>query len=348
MNWKSRFLIRLCRLLSRWIPRHQRPGRFLVVSTTALGDSLWATPALQALRASFPSAHIALLTSPIGEEVLRHNPWTNEILVLQEPLLAHFFSLAKTLWRLRCDTALLFHASQRLALPLCVCSGAGRIVGTFGINKGLDPLLSQPLFNQNAHEIVRRLEIIEAVGARRITEALSYPISPTEVAVAPLFEGQWIALHPGAKDPFKRWPPEHFVSVGRSLAERGYSIAVSGSKGELPLMEEIAAQIPGSRLFPSNASLRHYASLLRSASLLISNDTGPAHLAAALNIPVLSLFSPTDPTRCGPRSSPRSFALFKPPTCQPCLHRKCRRPFCMMQIGPEEVVKRAVDMIEIS
>src|SRR3990167_1907528 len=97
------------------IPKHPRgeKKRILVIATTALGDTLWATPALESLRKSFPDASIAVLTSPIGEQVLRHNPWVNQTYVLRKPLWL-LLSLWRALRKERFDTVLLLHASQRL------------------------------------------------------------------------------------------------------------------------------------------------------------------------------------------------------------------------------------------
>src|SRR5688572_14329036 len=90
------------------------PQRILVVTTTALGDTLWATPAIESLRKSFATAFIAVLTSAIGTQVLRYNPHIDQIYQLREPLLPQFCSLRSALAAQRFDTILLFHASQRL------------------------------------------------------------------------------------------------------------------------------------------------------------------------------------------------------------------------------------------
>ena len=124
------------KILSRVLRPHPQKNRILIVATTALGDTLWATPAIENIRASFPEAYLAVLTSPIGMEIFKHNPWIDKLHLVKEPLLPTFFSLWKTLYKERFDTVLVFHASQRLALPLCSLLGASRIVGTAGSIKG--------------------------------------------------------------------------------------------------------------------------------------------------------------------------------------------------------------------
>jgi len=155
-NWVIR---RALRCFQKKRHKTEKPERILVVATTALGDTLWATPGLESLRASFPNSYLAVLTSPIGKEILQNNPWTNRIFLFQKPL-----RMVSEIYKERFDTALIFHASQRLALPLAAASGACRIVGTLGLNKGLDSLLTHPLPNDRQHEIVRRLKMVEAIG----------------------------------------------------------------------------------------------------------------------------------------------------------------------------------------
>jgi len=331
MHYKNFLLKIVSKLFSA--EKHPRADarRILVVSTTALGDTLWATPAIESLRKSFPDAYLAVLTSPIGFEVLRTNPWIDRLHLLRHPL-----RLRKTLVQEQFDTVLLFHASQRLVLPLCASIGASQIVGTTGINKGLDDLLTDPEPPRYEHEIVRRLRMVGKIGGQIFTERLSFFPDNGTTTLPP---GRWVALHPGSKDSFKRWPMEYFAEVGRGLKDA--RILITGNASERPLMEQLAAKIPGSQLADPHLSLHAFAGILNQVDLLISNDTGPVHLACALNRPVIALYASTDPVLCGPHKAPRATALFKPQACTPCLKRKCQKPFCFLQISPQEVLQAA-------
>jgi len=327
------------KLLLAAVRLFQRPfegKRILAIATTALGDTLWATPALESLRKSFPEAYIAVLTSPVGEAVLRHNPWTDQIFVLK-----NFFTLWKTLPNF--SDVVVLHASQRFILPLAALLGAKRIVGTKGINKGLDELLTDPLENRNEHEIVRRLQLVERIGAERCSETLSFFLLPEERLPK---QAGTVALHPGSKDDFKRWPKEHFIAVGQALQKLGKKIVITGTIEELPLRREIAQEIPGAAVC-EDWPLRKFAAFLEQIDLLISNDTGPVHLACALKTPVIALYSSTNPALCGPHKAKNALAISRIPSCQPCLKRGCNRPFCLMQIGPEEVVNAAKKMLRL-
>ncbi len=321
-------------------PRLQPPERILAVATTALGDTLWATPALESLKKSFPDSHLSVLASPIGMQILKHNPYVDTLHLLEEPMLPRFFNLRKMLLAERFDTILLFHASQRLALPLCASLGASRILGTQGINKGLDSLLTDPQPNNRQHEILRRLKLVEQIGGKIHSETLSLYLQPEEAL--PPREGRWAAIHPGSKDRFKRWPEEHFAAVGRALQEKfGCRILITGTKDEISLMQKTASLIPGAETARPDLPFRSFAALLNQMDILICNDTGPFHVACALNKPAIGIYAATDPFLCGPYKAKQAIAISKTASCTPCLKRKCREPFCLLQIGPEEVIAAA-------
>lgn len=326
-------------LLKQLIPTLGNLDKILIVTTTGLGDTLWATPAIQALKKSFPRSHLAVLTSPIGLQVLQNNPHIDDFFSYKEPLSFHFFSLWKKLVRERFGTVLVFHASERLVLPLCSLLGAKRIVGTLGLNKGLDALFTHGLAQTPEHEIVRRLNIVRSIGASVETEKLSFFLKPEESHRFPK-PGPWIALHPGSKDTFKRWP--YFIELGKLLKQMiPCEILVTGTKEELALMQEVAGKIPGAHIDRHERSLREFAAMLNQVDLLIANDTGPLHLACALNKPVIGIYCSTDPSLCGPHAADKALSIVRPPSCTPCLKRKCRQPFCFLQIGPEEVAQGA-------
>ncbi len=340
---KNILLKNLVRLARYFIPKHPQKNHILVVATTALGDTLWATPAIESIRTHFPHCYLAVLTSPIGMQVLKNNPHIDKLFLLKEPVSKHFFSLWKELYQEQFDTVLLFHASQRLTLPLSALLGASRLIGTAGINKGLDCLLTHPLPNQAQHEIVRRLKIIETIGIKPTTQKLSIFINET---LPPRSEGPWIALHPGSKDAFRRWPKEKFIELGKRLKrELGCEILITGTKEEKSLMEEIGSQIPGAHVDLPNRAFREFAALLNQMDLLISNDTGPVHLACALDKPVVAIYASTDPALCGPHTAKKAKVISRRATCDPCLKRKCHQPFCFLQIGVDEVFQAARSLI---
>lgn len=341
-SFKNTLIKTAVRVLKKRIGTHpkDKEPRILIVSTTGLGDTLWATASIASLRQSFPNAYIAALSSPIGAEVLKYNPFLSRIYTLEK----FSYALWKALYQDRFDTILLFHASQRLTLPLCSFLGAQKIIGTAQINKGLDSLLTDPIEPQYEHEIQRRLKLVEKIGGKITTETLSFFLQPEEKK--PQRSGCWIALHPGSKDAFKRWPAENFIQLGKELKKSlNCEILITGNKEEKDLMQSVAAEIPGAHLANSQLPFRPFASLLDQMHLLICNDSGPFHLACALNKPVIGIYSATDPRLCGPHLAPKAAVVSRPKSCTPCLQRGCRQPFCFLQIGTEEVLKKALEIL---
>jgi ADP-heptose:LPS heptosyltransferase len=326
---KNIFYKLLTRLISPWIPKH-RGERFLIVSTTALGDTLWATPALHNLRSSYPNAYIAVLTSPIGTEALKNNRHLTEIFTTHHPW---------PLLRKKIATILIFHTSQRWVLPFCTLLGASRIIGTQNGHKGLDALLTDALPNPHTHEIERRLQLLKMVGAK--TDFKSIEVFPSELDFQNgAVSHNTVALHPGSKDRFKQWPPSHFIRLGHLLQKKlGCSILITGTPQEKQLLETIAKAIPGAKPV-YHMPLLSFAALISKLSLFITNDTGSLHLAAATKTPTIALFTPTDHKLCGPYFAPHIKVIQKTPTCFPCLRKKCCEPFCMLQITPEEVLEQ--------
>jgi ADP-heptose:LPS heptosyltransferase len=295
-----------------------------------MGDTLWATPAIESLKRSFPSSSVVVLTSPIGQEVLQNNPWIDEIWLFR-PSLSLFLKLKKKAF----DVALVLHSSQRLLLPFLTAAGIPEIVGTLTIQKGLDALLTDPLPRRPMHEIRRRLEMVELIGGSSFTEILSIYTPRVDPPSRPL-----ICLHPGSKDPFRRYPASLYAEVGRLFKQHlDCDLIVTGHEEA----DAVAAGIPGAKTF--QGSFTALASLLSQASLLITNDTGPFHLACALPRPAIGLFVPSDPFLFGPHKSLSGFALKKPATCTPCLKRRCPEPFCFYQIGPKEIVEKGLQML---
>ena len=330
------WFVTLCKWLNIPNRKGKDPSSFLIVSTTGVGDTLWATPAIRAIKERFPTAHVAVLTSRIGEEILKYHPLIDALFIFK-PSFVLFWRLKKK----KFGTIFLFHASQRSVFPFAFFLGPEKLIGTRGINKGLDFLFTQLLDNSSFHEIERRLQIVETVGAKRSTTALEFFFSKTDEQIAETFlkneDTIVIGIHPGAQKPFKQWHREGFIRVGQRLKELvNCSIFVTGSEEERSLVEHIASKIPGATA--TFLPLRPLAALIKKMRLFIVNDTGPMHIAYSVATPTVALFCPTDPTLCGPYQYKQAIVIEKPLTCAPCIKKRCKEPFCLLQISIEEVI----------
>lgn len=338
----------ILRCVSRLRPRRDNASdakRFLILSTTGIGDTLWATPALRALRESFPSSYIGVLTSALGAQLLQHNSRIDEVFALRHNLLLDSLSLYRKLKAKQISHVLCFHTSQRYILPLVSLIGARHYIGSYGMNKGLDSLLTQAINNLNLHEIQRRLDLVAQVDAHTLDVSMELPLGPEEEREADRVLEQLslsastplVGLHPGSRDLFKRWPAPHFIALGKRIAAATESrILVTGNAQEQNLAQTIASQIPGARPI-THLSLLGMGALLKRLRLFVTNDTGSMHLACANQVPTIGLFTPTRPELCGPYACPSALSISRKPTCTPCLKKQCKEPFCLLQIGVEEV-----------
>jgi ADP-heptose:LPS heptosyltransferase len=344
--FKNYFILGMIRFLKLFQGQGNK-DHFLIVSTTGLGDTLWATPAIRALREAHPKAYIGCLTSSLGADVLQNNPYLNELFVFNKTssLIKIYFQLRKR----KIGTALLFHTSQRAILPLCAVIGTFERIGTAGLQKGLDTLLTKAIPWVFSHEIERRLDLVRAAGANPQTYDLDFIIEEKHRSAAKklISEELVIGFHPGAKDRFKQWPPSYFVQAAKKLKrELGCAIIITGTPSEKKLVEEICDEICGATAIIQ--PLKVMAAVLEKLTLFITNDTGPLHLALAMKTPTIALFSPTNPAICGPYHNTTTKVLQAPPTCFPCLKKKCRDPFCMRQLSPDTVIQSALEQLKVS
>ena len=331
-------------LIKKWnkpLPTHN--NCYLIVSTTGLGDTLWATPAIRALKDK--DAKIYLLCTKFSKEVLKSNPHIENVFILQNP-----YALVKKLKKLKIDTVYIFHSSQRLTLPVCALIGASKIIGYEKSNKGLDFLLTDAIKKERLHEIDQRLNLIGLHPAKN--RSMEFYIAPN--TLDPLLNFNidpnkpLLLIHPGAKDVYKCWPKKYFIEVANALVEKASAqIIVSCGKQEEKLGNEVSKKITNSICLPSNLPLHSFAKALTKADVVITNDTGPMHLAAALNIPVIAPFAPTNSSICGPVSNGIAIAIDKPKTCTPCLKRKCKDSFCLLQISPNMVITKALKILKL-
>jgi heptosyltransferase-2 len=303
-----------------------RPLRILIVLPSWVGDAVMATPALRLLRASFPGAFIGGLMRPGIDEVLAGAGFFDEIHVDRAAgVMGPKHAAAKVRPR-RYDTALLLTNSFSTAL-ITRLAGIPRRIGFSRDARGF--LLTDRL--QAPTRADGRFAPVPAVAyywhaARALlqragkpdpgpAEPYAMPLARLELAATPDQEhaadellararlapqAAFAILNPGGNNPAKRWPPDRFAAAGRHLLERhGLAILVNGAPAEADLAGSIVAAIaPPPRavsLAGLGVTLGSLKAVVRRARLMITNDTGPRHLAAAFGVPVVSLFGPTDP-----------------------------------------------------
>jgi lipopolysaccharide heptosyltransferase II len=337
----------------------------LCVRLDTLGDVLMTTPAIRAL--SRPGRRITLLTSPAGAEVASLVPEIDDVIVYPAPWLKASergpsegdARMIEDLRRRRFDGAVIFTVYTQSAWPaalLCHLAGIPRRLAhlrekPYGL---LTDWVPDPEPNQGIrHEVRRQLDLVAAIGARTDDERLSLLVpqeagASVRALVSELDLGsRWAVVHPGAAAPSRRYPSELFVEVLRGLAAAGWTPVLTGSAGEAALVDEIRgrARVPAHAL-AGWLSLPELAALLRLAPVLISNNTGPVHVAAALGTPVVDLYALTNPQHT-PWGVPNVVLSHDVP-CRNCQSSVCLvgHHDCLRRVAPAAVVQAALRLAE--
>lgn len=338
-----------------------RIRRILVREVNWVGDAVLTLPALDAIRRRFPAAEIAVLATAWVAGLFQDSAAADRVIEYRPEAehggLAGRWRLAQRLAADRFDLAVIFPNSFDAAL-LPWLAGIPARVGCR--SDGRSMLLSHGLPRREAtgrrHQIHHYLRIARAVGAEGNGEPRLEVSPASRLSADRLLETAGIgpdepilAVNPGAiYGTAKQWGPARFAQAGDALAEScGLRIVLVGSRRETPLLEAVAGTLrrPG-LVLGGRTDLPALAALLRRSRLLLTNDTGAMHVAAAVGAPVLAVFGPTDAEATGPLSG-RARIIRRPVPCSPCLLRECPIDHrCMEAVTVDEVVAAATELLE--
>ncbi|MBD1870521.1 glycosyltransferase family 9 protein [Cyanobacteria bacterium FACHB-471] len=295
-----------------------QPQRIVVVrSLPGLGDLLCAVPAFRALRAALPQAHITLVGLPLAQSFVQRfshyldewlefpgYPGIPEVTLSPQRLTSFLTEVQQT----RFDLALQMHGSGIYTNPFTVLLGAQVSAGFFIPGQYRpDPEYFLP-YPEGEPEIRRNLQLITALGIPAQGEELEFPIWESDwqdfwaiATTHDLQPGSYICIHPGASISSRRWEPAQFATVADALAAQGFQIVLTGTAAEVELTQAVATAMNSPCVdLAGKTSLGAIAALLKQAQLLICNDTGISHLAAALQVKSVVIFSASDPNRWAP------------------------------------------------
>ncbi len=362
MDKKPKLKIRIARKLvdflkkRRPIKKRGTPSRILIVSNTGIGDTLWGTPAIEALRKKYPQATICVLASSLSAQVLKNNPYIDEIINLKKGrgllFFTHFFSLSKK----KFDSILIFHTSYKWSVLLFYLLAPQHLLGYEHDTKELTPLLSKVFHGNLQHPIIQRLNLVKEIGAETTTDLMQLYLTHEEEKQAADFlashhlpnQKKLIGLQPGASQLFKCWPLQNFIDLAQLIDKKlDAQMIVFGSDEEIPFAQEIQKKAP-LIIAAGQLPLRASAALFKSLDLLITNDTGPLHLALALKTPLIVLFGPTPSSLCWPHlKSPLVKIIEREIPCIQCIRQRCKLPYCLERISAQEVFESIETMLKI-
>lgn len=343
--------------------------KILCLRLDNLGDVLMTTPALRALKESYPRARLTLLASPAGAALGPLLPEVDGLIEYEAPWMKAAspradsrpdYRMAARLRRKGFDAAVIFTVFSQSPLPAAFLAHlAGIPLRLAYCRENPYQLLThwEPDPDREGairHEVQRQLDLVAAVGARTGDDSLSLrlPAGAARQARERLQElgldpgRPWVAVHPGASAPSRRYPPEGFARAAACLWAEGVQVVFTGGPAERELVERIRAGSGCPSYSLAGAlDLAGFAALLSLAPAIISNNSGPAHIAAALGTPVVDLYALTNPQHTPWRTPQRVLSHDVP--CKYCYRSVCPMGHhdCLRRVSPEQVAQAALELL---
>jgi lipopolysaccharide heptosyltransferase II len=345
--------------------------RLLAIRVDNLGDVLMTTPALAAAAESVPGLEITLLGSPSAVALAPHLAMVRDVMPARVSWVRHADGLAPEddaglvarIARGRFDAAVVFTVCTQSALPAAMlCRMAGIPLRLAHVRENPYDLLTDwvPEIDLDVaaarHEVRRQLDLVERVGWTCGDERLRFELRPRDVASVDALlaardgrrrDDPIVLVHVGATAASRRWPAERFGIAADEIARReGACILFTGSAAEAPLVEaaRAAMRMPSMSL-AGRLSLGQLGALVARARLVVSNNSGPVHLAAALGTPVVDLYALTNPQHT-PWQVP-AHVLSHDVACRNCLRSTCPQGHhrCLRGVSPRRVVEASLDLL---
>ena len=349
-------------------PQWRGAERILCVRLDNMGDVLMTTPALRALKGDTPRRELTLLASPAGAATAPYVPEIDDVIVYDAPWVKQpdamepdaTDELIDELYARRFDAAVIFTVYSQSALPAALTCWLARIPLRLAYaRENPYALLTDWMPESEPHEVQRhetrrQLDLVASIGCVTADERLSFVPTCTQyrsarekLAARGIANRPYIVVHPGASAPSRRYPLEHYASALAAFAgARPHAVVITGSRDELPLADALASALPGRAcVLAGTLGLGELGAVIDDADLLISNNTGPAHVAAAVGTPVVDLYALTNPQHAPWQVDSR--VLYHDVPCRFCYRSVCTQGHhaCLRQVAPERVVQAALELL---
>lgn len=333
--------------------------KILVMNVNWLGDVLFSTPALRAIKERYPQSYLACLQHPRTVAMLKDCKYVDELIVYdEEGKHKNLIGKLKLICKLRSkrfNAVFILHRSFTRAL-LAYLSGIPERVGYR--TKGRGALLTKkiPPPTEMMHRVDSFLNLLKAVGIGVKDRAYEFGIAGRERDFISRFledsavkeDDILIGINPGGNWNLKRWPAERFAELADALAKKyNAKIIITGAAGDIRLAEEIKKMMKATPIIAAGTTtLPQLAALLEKMRLFIAADTGPMHIAVSMKTNTIALFGPTSRQMTGPIGKGRYIVIQKDIGCDvPCYELSCPDNRCMKAITVEDVLNEAEKLI---
>ncbi len=316
--------------------------KILIIRKDRIGDIILSTPTFRAVRQSYPKAKIHLLVQEYTKDLVVNNKNIDKILIWGEDEIENDYDLAIALHPGIIENELTFKSGARFRIGF---SGRG---GSFFLTHRVNDDRAKRI----RHEVISALEIVEIAGCSTVDKTLEVSITEQgEAFVSEFFKQHEVSvddfvvmIHPGARQEYIRWKKQGFAQVADMLKrEKKAKVILLEGKDESKLIEDITSLMSEDALTVSGISLTELVSLIKRMKLFVGNSTGPMHIAAALNVPVVAIFGSRHPLdsleEWGPWGE-ENCGIQAVVDCRKCHPSDCRNGFkCMSKVEAKEVFK---------
>ena len=337
--------------------------KILVARTDRMGDVILSVPTLELLKKDYPDCHLAMLVSPYTQPLLENNPYLDEVIIDDRSDkhrgIKGFVELVGLLKHRRFDIAIVLHPTWRLASLLFSARVKYRIGSGYRFYSFLFNLkVFQHRKDIQKHELEYNLDMLRALNItpQRVLpkvylstqEKEKGKVLLEELSIKP--DDSLVAIHPGSGNSSLNLPLEKFAQVADELmGKEGAKIVLTGDSSELDLVKAVKEKMKHPSIdLAGKLNLRELAELLERADLIISNSTGPMHLAVAVGTPVVAVFCPikvSSPKRWGPYGENDQVVLPPVPACAKCQPKRCRYYNCMDRVDVGEIYSKAQSIL---
>ena len=337
--------------------------KILVIKPSSLGDIIHALPFLKAVKETFPRAKIDWVISRNLKGILEDNPLINELIIFNKDAWKDYKNLPGTITEISLLKKTLISKRYDMVVDLQGLLRSGLIawftpaalkVGFEDAREGSRHFYDKKVaVNSSSHAVDKCLEVAKEIGARVKTVGFPLHVSQTAKRKIRNLLGDletYIVIVPSARWCTKIWPAENFASLINKIQ---VPCVITGGKGDSAVAMKIIEDIPAfSKKGPEGLSnkiinlcgktdLKELTALIAGAKAVVSNDSGPMHIAAALDIPTIAIFGPTDPLKTGPygwQTNKKLKVIKADVPCSPCRKKKCDKLICMDKVSVENVL----------